>query len=144
MISNSDARGAICTLDGRPLTGSLVATVTRPSNTLAASFYGVPAEHDGETPFTFELWFNEEPDLSYVTVRDSAFTVTNGRVTVAQRYLRMPSNLRWEITVQPTSAGDITIVLPGGRACDARGAICTLDGRRLTGSVQATVRLARR
>ena len=139
-----DARGAICTLDGRPLTGSLVATVTRPSNTLAASFYGVPAEHDGETPFTFELWFNEEPDLSYVTVRDSAFTVTNGRVTVAQRYLRMPSNLRWEITVQPTSAGDITIVLPGGRACDARGAICTLDGRRLTGSVQATVRLARR
>ena len=139
-----DARGAICTVDGRPLTGSLVATVTRPSNTLAASFYGVPAEHDGETPFTFELWFNEEPDVSYVTVRDSAFTVTNGRVTVAQRYLRMPSNLRWEITVQPTAAGEITIVLPGGRACDARGAICTLDGRRLTGSVQATVRLARR
>lgn len=67
-----------------------------------------------------------------------------GRVTVAQRYLRMPSNLRWEITVQPTSTGDITIVLPGGRACDACGAICTLDGRRLTGSVQATVRLARR
>ena len=138
-----DARGAICTSDGRPLTGSVAATVTA-GNPLTASFYGVPAEHDGETPFTFELWFNEEPDLSYVTLRDSAFTVTNGRVTLAQRYLRMPSNLRWEITVEPTSAGDITIVLPGGRACDARGAICTSDGRRLTGSVQATVRLARR
>ena len=70
------------TSGGRPLTGSAQATVARAP--LTASFHGVPAEHDGETPFTFELRFSEEVSLSYVTVRDSAFTVTNGRACNAQ------------------------------------------------------------
>ena len=136
-----DASGwRVCAPDGRPLTGSVAAIVTGSDNTLAASFHGVSAEHDGETPFTFELRFSEKPDLSYVTLRDSAFTVTNGRVTVARRYLRMPSNRRWEITVQPTAAGEITIVLPGDRACGAPGAVCTAGGKPLSNSAWATVR----
>ena len=137
-----DTAGAICTSDGRPLTGSVQATVeaAEESNTsLTASFHGVPAEHDGETAFTFELRFSEEVEMSYVTLRDSAFTVTNGGVTGARR-LNRPSNLRWEISVEPAAAGEVTIVLPGGRSCDAVSAVCTPGGKRLSNSPSATVR----
>ena len=137
-----DSAGAICTSDERPLTGSVQATVeaTEESNTaLTASFHGVPPEHDAETTFTFELRFSEEVDGSYVTLRDSAFTVTNGQVTGARR-LNRPSNVRWEIAVRPSSAGDITIVLPGGRSCNVAGAICTAGGKQLSNSPSATVR----
>ena len=106
---------------------------------LTANFHAMPASHDGTNPFTFELRFSEELGVSYLTLRDSAFTVTNGRVTGA-RHLNRPSNLRWEITVEPTSAGDITIVLPGGRACNAAGAVCTAAAKRLSNSPSATVR----
>ena len=33
-----------------------------------------PATHDGSSEFTFEIEFSEEFDLSYVTLRDHAFT----------------------------------------------------------------------
>ena len=137
-----DSAGAICTSDERPLTGSVQATVeaTEESNTaLTASFHGVPPEHDAETTFTFELRFSEEVGVSYVTLRDSAFTVTNGQVTGARR-LNRPSNVRWEITVAPSSSGDITVILPGGRSCNVAGAICTAGGKQLSNSPSATVR----
>ena len=136
-----DAAGAICTADGRPLTGSVQATVeaTDSSTPLTASFHDVPSQHDGTNPFAFELRFSEEVDVSYVTLRDSAFTVTNGRVIAAWRVDRS-SNQRWGIRVEPTSVGDITILLPGGRACNATGAVCTAGDKRLSNSPSATVR----
>ena len=136
-----DAAGAICTADGRPLTGSLQATVeaTDSDTPLTASFHDVLSQHDGTNPFAFELRFSEEVDLSYVTLRDRAFTVTNGRVIAAWRVNRA-SNQRWGIRIQPTSVGRITIVLPGGRACNVTGAICTAAGKRLSNSPSATVR----
>ena len=73
-----------------------------------------------------------------MTLQDSAFTVTNGRVTQA-RWLNAPSNLRWEITVEPAAAGDITIVLPGGQTCGTPGAICTAGDKQLSNNPSATV-----
>ncbi len=137
-----DSTGAVCTSDGRSLTGSVRATVeaTEESDTpLTAGFHGVPAEHDGETAFTFELRFSEEVALSYVTLRDSAFTVTNGSVAKARR-LNPPSNVRWEIAIEPSSPENITIVLPGGRSCGAEGAICTAGAKQLSNSPSVTVR----
>ena len=134
--------GAVCTREEnpRPLTNSPSATVAGPpTEPLTASFHSMPASHDGTNPFTFELRFSEEIEISYVTLRDSAFTVTNGQVTRARR-LDRPSNLRWEITVDPASAEDITIVLPGGRACGTAGAVCTAGGKQLSNSSSATVR----
>ena len=115
-----------------------VSVTVMAAEALTASFHSMPADHDGETPFTFELRFSEEVSISFKTLRDSAFTVTNGQVTGARR-LDRPSNLRWEIAVEPTSAGNITITLPGGRACDASGAVCTSDGRPLSENVETTV-----
>ena len=44
-----------------------------------ATFHDLPAGHDGETPFTFELRFTEDVEgLSSGTLRDHAFEVANG------------------------------------------------------------------
>ena len=98
----------------------------------------MPTSHDGSASFTFELRFSEEFPLSYKTLRDHAFTVTEGEVTRARR-LERPGNIRWEITVRPSSDAPVTIVLPITEDCEAEGAICTADGRKLSSRLELTV-----
>ena len=105
---------------------------------LTASFQGKPSNHDGQTAFTFELHFSEEFELSYVTLRDHAFAVTNGTVTNARR-LTQGSNIGWEITVTPDSEADVTVDLPVTTDCNATGALCTADGRKLSNRLEFTV-----
>ena len=106
---------------------------------LTASILAAPSSHDGDNSFTFELRFSEEVELSYVTLRDDdAFSVTDGEVTGASR-LDKPSNLRWQIVVEPDSDADVTIVLPPTTDCGAQGAICTGGGKKLSGRVELTV-----
>ena len=50
-----------------------------------------------------------------------------------------PGNVRWEITVEPSSDADVTIVLPVTTDCDDQGAICTADGRMLSAEAALTV-----
>ena len=109
-------------------------------SSLTAAFIGMPETHDGETRFTFELQFSEEPapDFGYTTLRDHAFTVTGGAVTKARR-LAPPGNVRWEITVLPNSDAEITVVLPVTADCEDEGAICTGDGRMLSAEVMLSV-----
>ena len=117
-------------------TGAVAAAVVNPP--LTASPRNVPSSHDGSATFLFELRFSEEFPLSYVTLRDHAFTVTGGTV-VGVRRLDRPGNIRWEISVSPDSNGDVTVVLPSTTDCEANGAICTEDGRRLSASIYAIV-----
>ena len=112
-----------------------------PANTLTASFTNVPAEHGGggeSNRFTFDLAFSENLELSYKTLRDHAFTVTGGDVKKAQRKVQ-GSNRTWTITVEPDGWGDVSLTLPGGRACTASGAICAAGDRQLSNSPSATV-----
>ena len=134
------AVGAVCTADGRRLSNSPSATVPGPLPVpLTAAFHDLPFEHDGETPFTFELRFSEDVEgLSCKTLRDDAFTVTNGGVRGARRLVR-GSNERWEITVAPSAAGVIEIQLPPAYDCAAAGAVCTADGRPLASGLLAQV-----
>ena len=104
---------------------------------LTASFGNMPATHNGST-FTFDLTFSEEFGISYVTLRDHAFIVTDGEVTSARR-LTQGSNIGWTITVTPDSAADVTIVLPVTTDCNADGAVCTADGRKLSNRLEFTV-----
>ena len=106
-----------------PLTVSLVATTE---------------SHNGTDAFTFEIRFSEEFPLSYKTLRDLAFTVSGGEVLKAQR-LDKPSNIRWLITVEPDSNGDVAVVLPVTQNCASDGAICTGDGRKLSTRLELTV-----
>ena len=141
--------GGICTAAGTTLTEvPAPRTVPGPggddgegtsSTDLTASFSSMPSEHGGPGKlFTFELTFNEAPQVGYEKLRDHAFTVSGGEVRMAQR-LERPSNIRWLITVEPFGWGDVSLTLPGGRACTATGAICTDDDRMLANSPNATV-----
>ncbi|MXZ88793.1 MAG: hypothetical protein F4Z07_08115 [Dehalococcoidia bacterium] len=118
------------------LTSAATAAVAPPP--LTASVREAPGSHDGSAAFIFELHFSEALDLSYVTLRDHAFTVSGGSVLNARRLTR-GSNLGWEITVQPSSTDGVTIVLPVTTDCEAEGALCTPGGKKLSEKLELTV-----
>ena len=97
-----------------------------------------PTSHDGSSEFTFEIQFSEEFGLSYKTLKLHAFNLTGGSVEKAQRTDK-PSNIPWLITVKPQGTGDVTIELPATTGCNAEGAICTGDGRKLSNSLNFTI-----
>ena len=105
---------------------------------LTASFEGVPAEHDGSSPFTFRVRFSQEPRVSYKVLRDESFAVTGGEVDKARR-VDGRNDLR-EIHIEPEGWDDVAVMLAGGRACGTAGAICTADGKVLANTAVATVR----
>ena len=105
---------------------------------LTVSLEATTQSHNGTDAFTFEIRFSEEFPLSYKTLRDLAFTVSGGEVLKAQRVDR-PSNIRWLITVEPDSNGDVAVVLPVTQNCASDGAICTGDGRKLSTRLELTV-----
>ena len=124
------------------LTSAATSAVAVAATPLTASLENTPQTHDGQTAFTFELRFSEHiADLSYITLRDDAFTVTGGQVTKARRMDPHSNtrNIHWEITVTPSGNGDVTIVLPVTTDCGVQGAICTEDGRMLSNSLNFTV-----
>ena len=139
--------GAICTEDGRGLEDEveaevpgLVAAQQQAAAPLTAEFLDLSvAAHDGSAAFTFELTFSEEvTGLSYKTLRDSAFSITNGRVTNASR-LEPGKDQRWQITVEPAGNDDVVITLPATTDCTATGAICIGDDRPLSAPDPVTV-----
>ena len=120
------------------VSSAATAAVTQPP--LTATIHDAPESHDGATAFTFELRFSEAPvdSFSYTTVQNHAFTVTEGSVSNASR-LEAGKNVRWEITVEPDSNADVTIALNATTDCTAEGAICTGDGRKLSGGLELVV-----
>ena len=122
---------------GNPEARTSVATAPVVGPPLTATIHDAPTSHDG-TEFTFELRFSEHFSLSYKTLWHHAFTVTGCEVSHVRR-LERGKNLRWEITIRPSSNGTVTVELPATTDCDADGAICTDDERKLSGGLQVTV-----
>ena len=119
------------------LTSAATTAVAKPP--LTAAVHAKPSSHDGSTAFTFELRLSENiENLSYTTLHEHAFTVTEGSVSKARR-LKAGKNVRWEITVTPSSNADVTIALNATTNCTAEGAICTGDGRMLSEPLEITV-----
>ena len=123
------------------LTSAATAAVAAAPTPLTASIHDAPESHDGQNAVTFELRFSEEVELSYITLRDFAFTVTGGEVTKARRLQRDSDepNRRWEVTIAPDSNVSVTIVLPITTDCDDQDAICTGDDRMLSNRLELTV-----
>ncbi len=122
------------------LTSEATVAVAAKPTPLTATISNVPDSHNGNgITFTFDLAFSENFPLSYITLRDHAFTEDDqGPITKAQRKVQ-GSNQTWTITVEPRSNGAITITLPATTDCDATGAICTDDGRKLSNSTSITI-----
>ena len=136
--------GGICTTEGIPVT-AVPAALTIPgpdqattTNPLTASFANVPTDHDGSTSFTFTLSFSEKVEAGYTRIRDHAFTITGGDIDNATR-VTQGSNQSWTVHVDPDDNGAISITLPQTTDCDATGAICTDDDRKLSHPTSATV-----
>ena len=123
--------------DNEELTSA--ATWRRPPAPLTAAFHDLPDSHDGSTAFTFRVLFSEDVGISYVNMRDDAFSLSEGDVTGARRV--DGRNDLWEITVEPDDDSDVGITLPANRSCTTTGAICTREDspRQLTNSPTATV-----
>ncbi len=129
------SNAAVATISDASATGTISNEETGPP--LTASFSEVPESHAGAR-FTFVLTFSEAPKVSYRTLRDVAFDVTDGTVRKAKRRTS-GSNLSWDITVEPAGTGAVAIELPATPDCTTTGAICTGDGRALSNSPSATV-----
>ena len=114
-----------------------VAARPTPAVLLTASFANVPADHNGGN-FTFDLNFSENVNAGYARIRDDAFTVSGGTIASASRKTQ-GSNQGWTVEVDPTGNGAVSITLPETTDCDASGAICTDDSRKLSHSTLATV-----
>ncbi len=116
-----------------------VAVAVAASASLTAGFQDLPDSHDGSTAFTFRVLFSEDVGISYVNMRDDAFSLSEGDVTGARRV--DGRNDLWEITVEPDDNSDVGITLPANRSCTTTGAICTREDspRQLTNSPSATV-----
>ena len=125
-ISDGQATGTITDGD----------TATSP---LTAAFQALPSNHDGSAEFTFRVLFSEDVGISYVNMRDDAFSVTDGDVETAKRVDGRHD--LWQITVEPDDNSDVVITLPANRSCTTAGAICTREDtpRQLTNSPSATV-----
>ena len=144
LLNIANASGA--TMDDRTSygTGTIRNSEDAPTgneHTLTASFANVPAEHGGggeANRFSFDLSFSENPKVGYRTLRDHAFTVSGGDVKKAKRKVR-GNNQSWTIIVEPDGWGDVSLTLPGNRACSASNAVCTSDGRQLSNSPSATI-----
>ena len=121
------------------LTSAATAAVTaKPTPLTVRLVFPVAGHHGASNVFTFDIRFSEEIPLSYKTLKFHAFTVTGGSILKAQR-MNKPSNIKWRIMVRPDSSEDVTIVLPATTDCEAQGAICTEDGRKLSNSLVFTV-----
>ena len=138
--AHAEAGGAGAELGTLSVSFSVAASAPVDPDALTASFAGMPAEHGGggeANRFTFELAFSENPKVGYRTLRDHSFAVSGGEVKKAKRKTQ-GSDRYWTITVEPDGWDDVRIWL-GGRPCTSTHAICTSDGRRLSGVLDATV-----
>ena len=119
------------------LTSAVTAAVIAAVTPLTAEFRDAPDKHLGTGVFTFKIAFSEPISIGYVTLRDDSLDVTNGSATKARR-VDGQSDL-WEITVDPNSDADVTIVLPITENCAAQDAVCTRDGTKLSNRSELTV-----
>ena len=107
---------------------------------LTARFQDVPESHGGPgSTFTFEVLFSDEIPTSYTVLRNQgAFQLSaGGKVTKAKR-VNGRDDLR-EIHVKISTWDELTVTLPGERACGSAGAICMNDGRQLANTETETV-----
>ena len=135
--------GAVCTTDGRKLSAGLARVIPmaapgaqQQANALTASFEDEPSEHDG-SEFWVRIRFSAPIKISFRVLRDEALSATGGAVTRARRI--DGDSALWEILVEPSGSAGVTVSLPASVPCGEANAICTEDGRALTGSISTTI-----
>ncbi len=97
---------------------------------LMAAFENAPLSHDGSSAFTLRMAFSEDVEITPEDMRDHALTVLGATVTGAEQVEGLKT--LWDLTLQPSGNGPVSILTPLNRACTEVGALCTADGGTLT------------
>ena len=134
--NRSCARGP-CDENAERLSNRLEMTVKGPEP-LTGSFVEVPESHSGSGRVVLRVQFSDAVSTRLPALRDHSFQVTNGNVRKVRRVDRRSDLL--EVKIKPSSDADIVVVLPPTTDCEATGAVCTRDGRRLSNQLEATVK----
>ena len=132
-LTLSDPSGAVLA-DGEA-TGTIRNTEAQAAP-LTAEFLDLPPAGHGANPFTFKLRFSEEFPLSYKTLQNHALGVSNGTLTGVSR-VTQGEDRAWNVKVEPSGGGAVTVALAATTDCAAEGAICA--GQRMLAAVSATV-----
>ena len=136
-VTFTDDAGNAESLTSAATTAVAAQPAETPVDLLTASFANVPADHNGSN-FTFQLTFSENVEAGYARIRDHAFTIDGATIDSASR-ITQGSNQGWNVEVDPAGNGSVTITLPETTDCDASGAICTDDSRKLSHPTSAIV-----
>ncbi len=105
---------------------------------ISAEFTMMPASHSGPgSEVIFQIEFSEPVRVDIGRNHAHLLEVEGGTVTSAW-WLDGDTTI-WEIVLEPDSNGDVRIILPAGRACDAPGAPCGSGGRRLDNQPEHTI-----
>ena len=130
------ANGAVCTDDGRPVAGTVSASVRGPgtgpgadSQGLVARWVRPPVEHNGQSVLMLRVAFGAPVETSAEAFRAHAVSVTRGSVRDVFAVDGRPD--LWDLHVKPTSGADLTVRIGNEIACGETGALCTADGDRL-------------
>ena len=107
---------------------------------LTAAFEDAPSSHDGATAFTVRLALSEAVSNTADDIRDNTFTVSGGTLS-AVRAVDGRSDL-WELTIAPSGAANVGLILNPGGTCDTPGTLCTGDGRTLSGGLALSIAAA--
>lgn len=107
--------------------------------------------------------FSDNVTITPAEMRDHSFTVTGGRVVDASKVRESPGAVQscfdrfkrpcdttprdsdparddlWDVSIQPTTTGDMTVRLAGGRACTVDGAICGSGNRPLSNTLSLAI-----
>ena len=123
---------------GFPVTNnSEQASMSAPPEPLTAELGDLPARHTGEA-FTIGLAFSEELPVTEEALR-AGLAVTGGTLTTVAQAVAGESR-NWDLTVTPSAAADaVTVTFTPKETCETENAICTADGRGLSGPVEVEV-----
>ncbi len=136
LAAGGDCASAPCTKDGRALSEEVSATV---QGALTASFESVPSAHDGSSEFTLEVSFSEELAAGGAAGRlRQALSANGGTVQGVQRAAPAARD-RFEVRLEPSGSGAVTVSLPAQTGCEGADALCTADGRALSNAPDASV-----
>ena len=106
------------------------ASMATEAEPLMAAFENPPLSHDGSSEFTLRIAFSEDVEITPEDMRDHALTVLGATVTAAEQVEGLKT--LWDLTLQPSGNGPVSILTPLNRACTEAGALCTADGGTLT------------
>ncbi len=107
-----------------------------PPSPLTARVAGAPAEHKGKGAFALRIAFSEAVKGN-TKAAARTIQVTGGTL---KRVRRAGKNKDlWELRIAPSGHGDVTLTLPATADCEAAGAVCTADGRKLESALVHTV-----